>query len=93
MSEARIGVYVCHCGANIAATIDVVGLAEYAATLPHVAVARDYKYMCSDPGQELIKQDIADHGLTRIVVAACSPTLHEKTFRGATAAEIGRAHV
>ncbi len=86
MSEARIGVYVCHCGANIAATIDVVGLAEYAAGLPNVAVSRDYKYMCSDPGQELIKQDIRDHGLTRIVVAACSPTLHEKTFRGATAA-------
>jgi heterodisulfide reductase subunit A len=86
MNEARIGVYVCHCGTNIAATIDVVGLAQYAATLPNVTVSRDYKYMCSDPGQELIKQDIQDHGLTRIVVVACSPTLHEKTFRTATAA-------
>ena len=86
MSEARIGVYVCYCGTNIAATIDVAGLAGYAATLPNVTVVRDYKYMCSDPGQELIKQDIHDHGLNRIVVVACSPTLHEKTFRGATAA-------
>jgi len=79
-----VGVYICHCGTNIAGPIDVRGLAEYAGTLPGVTLAREYKYMCSDPGQELIKQDIRDHGLTRIVVAACSPCLHEKTFRGAT---------
>jgi heterodisulfide reductase subunit A len=78
-------VYVCHCGSNIAATVDVNRLAEYAARLPHVAVAREYKYMCSDPGQELIKKDIQEHRLDRIVVAACSPLLHEHTFRGATA--------
>jgi heterodisulfide reductase subunit A len=82
----RIGVYVCHCGTNIAGTVDVKRVTEYAATLPGVVVARDYKYMCSDPGQELIKQDIAEHKLTRIVVAACSPLLHEPTFRGATMA-------
>ena len=81
----QIGVYVCHCGTNIAGTIDVYELARYAGTLPGVTVAREYKYMCSDPGQELIKSDIRDHGLTRIVVAACSPCLHEKTFRKATA--------
>ncbi|HSB13564.1 MAG TPA: CoB--CoM heterodisulfide reductase iron-sulfur subunit A family protein [Bryobacteraceae bacterium] len=81
----RIGAYVCHCGTNIAGTIDVYELARYAGTLPGVTVAREYKYMCSDPGQELIKNDIRDHGLTRIVVAACSPCLHEKTFRKATA--------
>ncbi|MHC4339862.1 MAG: 4Fe-4S dicluster domain-containing protein [Planctomycetota bacterium] len=81
----RVGVYICHCGTNIAATIDVRGLAEYAATLPGVTVAREYKYMCSDPGQELVKQDIKDHELNRIVVAACSPCLHEKTFRNASA--------
>jgi heterodisulfide reductase subunit A len=81
--EARIGVYVCHCGANIAGTIDVKELTAFAGTLPGVAVAREYKYMCSDPGQELIKTDIAEHRLNRIVVAACSPHLHEKTFRGA----------
>jgi heterodisulfide reductase subunit A len=79
-----VGVYVCHCGTNIAGTIDVKRVAEFAQRLPGVSLAREYKYMCSDPGQELIKQDIKEHGLTRIVVAACSPTLHEMTFRGAT---------
>ena len=81
--SARIGVYICHCGTNIAGTVDVAALREYAATLPHVVVARDYKYMCSDPGQELIKTDIAENGLNRVVVAACSPHLHEHTFRSA----------
>ena len=81
----RIGIYICHCGTNIAGTIDVQALAQYCASLPGVAVAREYKYMCSDPGQELIRQDIRDHKLNRIVVAACSPHLHEKTFRHAVA--------
>jgi heterodisulfide reductase subunit A len=79
----RIGVYVCHCGTNIAGTVDVKELAAYAAGLPGVVVAREYKYMCSDPGQELIRTDIRDHRLERVVVAACSPSLHEKTFRNA----------
>jgi len=82
--KGGVGVYVCHCGTNIAGTIDVKRVAEYAKGLPGVTLAREYKYMCSDPGQELIKQDIREHGLTRIVVAACSPTLHEMTFRNAT---------
>ena len=81
--SARIGVYICHCGTNIAGTVNVAALCDYAATLPHVVVARDYKYMCSDPGQELIKADIAENGLNRVVVAACSPHLHEHTFRRA----------
>ncbi|GIV15923.1 MAG: disulfide reductase [Armatimonadota bacterium] len=81
--EVRIGVYVCHCGANIADTVDVKAVAEYAASLPGVVVARDYKYMCSDPGQELIQEDIHNLSLNRVVVAACSPSLHENTFRGA----------
>src|SRR5512135_2771755 len=80
------GVYICHCGRNIAGTVDVREVAEYAAALPGVAMARDYKYMCSDPGQELIQQDIREHKLNRIVVASCSPLLHEHTFRHATAA-------
>ncbi|MBZ5581933.1 MAG: CoB--CoM heterodisulfide reductase iron-sulfur subunit A family protein [Acidobacteriia bacterium] len=80
----RIGVYVCHCGTNIAGTVDVRAVAESAAALPGVAVSRDYKYMCSDPGQDLIRQDIQKFGLNRIVVAACSPHLHEHTFRTAT---------
>jgi heterodisulfide reductase subunit A len=79
--EPKIGVYVCHCGANIAATIDVAQVAEYARGLPSVVVARDYKFMCSDPGQDLIKNDIKEMGLNRIVVASCSPRLHEATFR------------
>ncbi len=83
----RIGVYTCHCGANIAATVDVKAVAEYARSLPNVAVSREYKYMCSDPGQDLIRQDIRDHQLNRIVVASCSPHLHEHTFR--TALKVG----
>ncbi len=80
----RIGVYTCHCGTNIAGIVDVKALAKYAASLPRVAVSRDYKYMCSDPGQDLIRQDIQEHKLNRIVVASCSPHLHEHTFRNAT---------
>jgi heterodisulfide reductase subunit A len=78
---SRIGVYICHCGINVAATVDVEAVAEYAAGLPHVAVARDYMYMCSDPGQDMIKQDMLDHDLNRVVVASCSPRMHEVTFR------------
>ena len=80
-SERRIGVYVCHCGTNIAGTIDVKAVAAYASQLPGVVVAREYKYMCSDPGQELIRKDIAEHRLDRVIVASCSPLLHEHTFR------------
>ncbi|HSR32395.1 MAG TPA: CoB--CoM heterodisulfide reductase iron-sulfur subunit A family protein, partial [Anaerolineae bacterium] len=78
---SRIGVYVCHCGINIAATVDTEAVARYAATLPNVVVARDYMYMCSDPGQEMIQQDVRDHDLNRVVVASCSPRMHETTFR------------
>ena len=80
--RARVGVYVCHCGINIAATVDVEAVAAFAQTLPNVVVARDYTYMCSDPGQELIKGDIREHELTHVVVASCSPRMHEPTFRG-----------
>ncbi len=83
---AKVGVYVCHCGLNIAAKVDVEGVVAFAATLPGVTVARDYKFMCSDPGQELIQQDIRDGLVNRIVVASCSPLMHEATFRRATAA-------
>jgi len=79
----RIGVYVCHCGSNIASVIDVEALAKFAEGLPGVALSRHYKYMCSDPGQELVKRDIGEFNLNRIVVAACSPNLHEATFRRA----------
>ncbi len=79
----RIGVYICHCGTNIAGVVDVEALAEFAKGLPHVVVARHYNYMCSDPGQDLVKRDIQELNLNRIVVAACSPNLHEATFRRA----------
>ncbi|MDY7018960.1 MAG: CoB--CoM heterodisulfide reductase iron-sulfur subunit A family protein [Chloroflexota bacterium] len=83
MNETRIGVYICHCGLNIAGTVDVEELTKYAATLPDVVISRDYKYMCSDPGQELIKKDINELRLNRVVVASCSPRMHELTFRKA----------
>ncbi len=79
----RIGVYVCHCGTNIANKVDVATVAQYASGLKNVAVARDYKFMCSDPGQDLIIRDIRAKGLNRVVVASCSPRLHEKTFQNA----------
>ena len=81
--EVRIGFYICHCGTNIASIIDVADVAKYASTLPNVVLAKDYKYMCSEPGQDMIIADIKEHNLNRIVVSACSPLLHEPTFRGA----------
>ncbi|MGA2111940.1 MAG: CoB--CoM heterodisulfide reductase iron-sulfur subunit A family protein [Anaerolineales bacterium] len=81
----RVGVYICHCGINIAGTVEVKKVAEYAASLPGVAVAREYTYMCSDPGQELIGEDIRQLNLNRVVVASCSPRMHEPTFRAAVA--------
>jgi len=83
MEERRIGVYVCHCGSNIADTVDCAQVAEYAKDLPNVVVSRDYKYMCSEPGQNLIKDDIKQNKLNRVVVASCSPRMHEPTFRRA----------
>ncbi len=77
----RIGVFVCHCGTNIAATVDVAHVAEAARTMPNVVFATDYKYMCSEPGQEEIRKAIKEHNLNRVVVASCTPRLHETTFR------------
>jgi heterodisulfide reductase subunit A len=85
-NKERIGVYVCHCGSNIAGTVDVEEVARWAGEELKdrgVVIARDYKFMCSSLGQELIEEDIKEEGLTRVVVAACSPHLHEKTFRTA----------
>ena len=79
--EPKIGVYICHCGANIARTVDVEQVTEFAKGLPSVAVARNYKFVCSDPGQDMIRDDIRELGLNRVVVASCSPRLHELTFR------------
>ncbi|MEW6522396.1 MAG: CoB--CoM heterodisulfide reductase iron-sulfur subunit A family protein [Bacillota bacterium] len=77
----RVGVFLCWCGSNIAATVDVPALAEYAAKLPNVVYVEQNKYTCSEPGQEQIRKAIAEHRLNRVVVAACSPRMHETTFR------------
>jgi heterodisulfide reductase subunit A2 len=83
---SRIGVFICHCGENISRTVDVERVAAAAARIPGVAYATDYKYMCSDPGQNLLKKAIAEQNLDALVVAACSPRMHEKTFRNAAKA-------
>jgi len=80
MTEVRIGVYICHCGVNIAGKVDVEAVRDHAATLDHVVRARDYKFMCSEPGQAMIEQDIGEFHLNRVVVASCSPRLHGNTF-------------
>ncbi len=81
----RIGVYVCHCGSNVADTVDVESVSQFAETLPGVVVSRNDRFLCSQPGQAMIEEDVREHALTRVVVAACSPQLHEPTFRGACA--------
>jgi heterodisulfide reductase subunit A len=82
-TEPRIGVYVCHCGTNIAGMIDVEDVAASASELAGVVISRDYAYMCSDPGQIMIQEDIREFDLDRVVVASCSPLMHENTFRSA----------
>ncbi len=83
MKNCRIGVYICMCGTNIAKIVDVEAVASFVSGLPDVVLARTYKYMCSNPGQEMIVQDIKENQLNRVVVAACSPNMHERTFRNA----------
>ena len=82
---SRIGVFICHCGENISATVDCERVAEETGKIPGVVYATDYKYMCSDPGQTKIKDAIREHKLTGVVVSACSPRMHEPTFRKACA--------
>ena len=83
LSRIKTGVYICHCGTNIAATVDVAAVAGFARGLEGVVISRDYAYMCSDPGQNLIKQDVQEYDLNRVVVASCTPLMHEPTFRRA----------
>ena len=82
----RIGVFVCHCGTNIAGTVDVKSVAEALKTEPGVVFSTDYQYMCSQAGQDIIKNAIKEHNLTGIVVCSCSPRMHEATFRKTAAA-------
>ena len=83
MEQPRIGVYVCWCGTNIAMMVDVKAVAKEIERLPNVVLSKTYKYMCSDPGQDMVIKDIKEQQLNRVVVAACSPRIHEKTFRTA----------
>lgn len=83
MEKSRTGVYICMCGTNIAKIVDVEAVASFASQLPGVVLAKTYKYMCSNPGQDMIAQDIKENSLNRVVVAACSPNMHERTFRTA----------
>ncbi len=82
--NARVGVFICHCGTNIAGSVDIKAVEDYARSLPGVAFAANYQYVCSTPGQKIITDAINEHNLTGTVVAACSPRLHEPTFRMAT---------
>ncbi len=86
MSEPRIGVFVCDCGLNIAATVDTEAVAQFAKTLPNVAAVVRNRYTCADPGQKEIQKAIAEHKLDRVVVASCTPKIHEPTFRNCVAA-------
>jgi len=81
--DVRIGFFICHCGVNISSTVNVADVRDHVSKLPNVAVSQDYKFMCSDPGQDLIKNAIKTNKLNRVVVAACSPLMHEPTFRNA----------
>jgi heterodisulfide reductase subunit A len=85
MEQPKIGVYVCDCGINIAATVNVSEVVAFSKRLPNVTVAREYKYMCSEPGQNMIKDDIRELGINRVVVASCTPRMHETTFQNAVA--------
>ena len=84
---AKIGVFICHCGVNIAGKVDVATVVEAVKQMPEVEFAQEYKFMCSSPGQVLIKQAIRDHSLNRVVVAACSPIMHLPTFQKALVSE------
>jgi heterodisulfide reductase subunit A len=82
-SDPRVGVFVCACGGNISRVVDVKAVADYARDLENVVAVFNNRYSCSDPGQKGIQEKIREHGINRVVVAACSPKLHEPTFRNA----------
>jgi len=83
VDDVRIGFYICHCGVNISDTVNVEEVRDFVGEQPGVVSSRDYKFMCSNAGQELIEKDIEELKLNRVVVAACSPLMHEVTFRSA----------
>ena len=88
MSEKKIGVFICHCGSNIAGVVDIERVMNSIRELPNVEVIEDYKYVCSKPGQQILKDYVKNRRLDRVVIAACSPRMHEPTFRQ-TMREVG----
>ncbi len=88
MDEPRVGVFVCHCGNNIAGFLDVSAVTEYSRTLPHVAFAQENLYTCSDNGRSEIAHAIAEQGLNRVVVASCTPRTHEPLFRATSRTQV-----
>ena len=85
MEQPKIGVYVCDCGINIRSKVDVPEVVRFASRLPNVTIARENKYTCSETGQNIIKEDIEEFDLNRVVVASCTPRMHETTFQAAVA--------
>jgi heterodisulfide reductase subunit A len=85
MEQPKVGVYICECGVNISGTVNVPEVVEFAQHLPNVVVARPNKYTCSQPGQNMIKDDVKNMGINRVVVASCTPRMHETTFQNAVA--------
>src|SRR4030043_1739467 len=79
----KLGVFICHCGVNIAGTVDVKSVAEKIGKMEDVVHSTDYIYMCSEPGQQIIREAVREKGLDGVVVACCSPNMHENTFRKA----------
>jgi heterodisulfide reductase subunit A len=80
MQEPRIGVYICDCGINISSKVDTAAVVEMAASLPNVTIARGSRYACSEPGQMMVQEDIRNEGINRVVIASCTPRMHEPTF-------------
>ncbi|NHJ13713.1 MAG: hypothetical protein EAX95_08550 [Candidatus Thorarchaeota archaeon] len=81
MPETRVGIFLCHCGSNIAGVVNIDRVMEAIRGLPNVEHVEDYKYLCSRPGQQMVKDRIKQHRLNRVVIASCSPRMHEPTFR------------
>ena len=92
-TSGNVGVYICYCGGNISDHVDVEAVREKVAQLPEVAVARTNMFMCSDPGQEMIMEDLRKGTIDRVVVASCAPSLHEATFRSAISRAGGNPYI
>ena len=93
MEELRIGVFICHCGLNIAGSVDIKALVESCKKLEDVVYVADHKYLCSKEGQELIAKAVEEHKLNRVVIASCSPKMHETTFKRLLAGKLNENYI